>query len=564
MQSALAASPTDLLGAEINDRDWSMYGRTYDGQRFSPLQQINTDNVSDLRPVWMQSLSTLEGLEATPLVVDGVMFVSSAWAHVFAFDARNGRRLWHYSPQYPSNFGGTLCCGPVHRGVATRDDLIYVATLDAHLVALDRNSGAVRWEKEVGDYTQGITANSAPLVVGEHVYVGISGGEFGVRGYIKSFNADYGYEQWTTYTIPAPGEPGHETWQGTAWKHGGGPTWQTGVYDAELKLLYWGVGNPAPWVGDKRPGDNKWTNSLLAIDPETGAIRWGFQFTPHDSWDYDGNNAIVLADVTLGGKAVKAALQSNRNGFFYAIDRSNGKFLYAEPTMEGINWTQGIDPNSGRPRVNEAMRPHLGGADLKLLVPGISGGTNWFPMAYNPRTRVAFVPVNHWGVGVKPLAADELVFEAGRSYVGAQSWTYRLGEHIGHLKAFDVENRKWLWDLPSPQPFHAGVLATAGGLAFTGDQLGFFIAVDQRSGRVLWRYQTGSGINASPITYRVDDQQYVAILSGYGGNLTHFYHGPRGGSLQVFGLHNLSAEQAGEGAWGPEENPYVVQPLPND
>lgn len=557
-----ATSAEDLLQAERQGADWPMYGRTYGSTRYSPLAQVERRNVHELRPVWTQSLGTLDGLESTPLVAGGVMYVSSAWAHVFAYDARNGRRLWHYAPQYPQGFGNSICCGPVHRGVALREDLLYVATLDAQLVALDRRTGAVRWRRPIGDWQQGVVTNSAPLVVGDRVIVGISGGEFGVRGYIKAFHADYGYELWTTYTIPAPGEPGHETWENEAWRTGGGPTWQTGSYDAGLGLLYWGVGNPAPWVGDLRPGDNKWTNSLLAIDPGDGAIRWGFQYTPHDSWDYDGNNAIVLADFSLDGAPVKAALQANRNGYFYAVDRVSGRFLYAEPMIEGINWAHGIDPVTGRPEVNEAMRPHFGGEEVKVIVPSMSGGANWFPMAYNPQTQVAFIPVNHWGVGMRPFEADEVIHEPGRSFVGAESWTYRIGDNIGHLKAFDVARRRWLWDFASPQPLHAGVLATAGGLVFTGDQLGFFMALDQGSGAVLWRYQTGSGINASPITYSVDGEQYVAVLSGYGGNLTHFYRGPRGGALHVFRLSNLTPEEAGAGEWGPEENPHVVQPYP--
>lgn len=560
--AAVAADDAALLKADRNVEEWLHYGRTYSNQRFSPLTDINRGNVGELRPVWTQSLGTLDGLEATPLVVDGVMYVSSAWAHLFAYDARNGRRLWHYAPQYPSGFGNALCCGPVHRGVATREDLVYIATLDARLVALDRATGAVRWEKKVGEPTQGIATNSAPLVVGNRVIIGISGGEYGVRGYLKAFDADYGYERWSTYTIPGPGEPGHESWENDAWKTGGGPTWQTGAYDPALKLLYWGVGNPAPWPADNRPGDNKWTNSLLAIDPQDGSIKWGFQFTPHDSWDYDGNNPIVLADVAIDGKSTPVAMQSNRNGFFYVIDRRDGRFLYAEPTIDGINWTHGIDPVSGRPAINEAMRAHFGGDEVKVLVPGLSGSGNWFPMAFNPETQVAFLPLNTWGGGLQAFDADEVVYEAGAGYVGATSWTYRRGQHIGHLKAFDVRRRKWLWDVPSTQPMHAGVLATASGLVFTGDQLGFFMALDQRNGKVLWRYQTGSGINASPITYRVDGRQYLAILSGYGGNLTHFYRGPRGGSLQVFGLHNLDPDEVARGEWGPEESPNVVQPAP--
>jgi alcohol dehydrogenase (cytochrome c) len=560
---SLAATADELLRADADADEWLMYGRSYNNHRYSPLGQIAPHNVAELRPVWSYALGTLDGLEATPLVDDGIMYVSSAWAHVFALDARTGRRLWHYDPQNPVGLGSSFCCGAVHRGVALREDLVYVATLDARLVALDRDTGAVRWERPIGDWKAGVSANSAPLVVNDRVIVGISGGEYGVRGYLRAFHADYGFPLWTTYTIPGPGEPGHETWGGgDAWKTGGGPTWQTGAYDPHLKLLYWGVGNPAPWPGDTRPGDNLWTDSVLAIEPADGTIVWGFQFTPHDCWDYDGNNTLVLADILHQGRPVKALLQSNRNGFFYALDRTNGRFLYADPTIDGINWTHGIDPVTGRPQVNEAMRPRFGGDKVEVLVPSTSGGGNWFPMAYDPMRQVAFIPVNQWASGLQPFEADEVVYETGKSYVGMQSWMYRTHEHIGHLKAYDVIHRRWVWDYASPQPLHAGVLATKSGLVFTGDELGFFIALAAESGKVLWRYQTGSGINASPITYMIDGHQYVAILSGVGGTLQGFYRGPRGGTLYAFRLKNLAPEEAAAGQWGPEEVPWVVQPAP--
>jgi len=329
-----------------------------------------------------------------------------------------------------------------------------------------------------------------------------------------------------------------------------------------LNLLYWGTGNPAPWLAELRPGDNLWTSSLLALDPDTGKIVWGFQYTPHDNWDYDGNNAVILADLEIEGKPVKAALQSNRNGYFYVLDRTNGKFLFADPVMEGINWTHGLDPENGRPRINEAMRP-LAGKRIGPLVPSMSGGSNWFPMAYNPELGIAFVPTNEWGAHMMGFAENEVSYTEGQSFVGMEFGMYRTHEHIGHLKAFDVAHRSWLWDLPSTQPIHAGVLATKSGLVFTGDQLGFLLAIDAKNGEVLWRYQTGSGINSSPISYEIAGQQYVAVLSGVGGNLQHYYKNPHGGMVFVFRLTNLTAEEAAEGEWSPEEIPFVVQPLPD-
>jgi len=362
--------------------------------------------------------------------------------------------------------------------------------------------------------------------------------------------------------VPAPGEPGSDTWPGDTWKTGGGATWQSGAFDPQLNLLYWGTGNPGPWNSDLRKGDNKWTASLLALDPESGTIKWGFQYTPNDGWDYDGNNAPVLADVKLGGKTVKVALQSNRNGFFYVLDRTNGKFLFAVPTVDGINWTSGLDPKTGRPNVNEAMRPLADGKPVLPIVPGLEGGTNWFPMSYNPEMGVAFVPTNQWAMALTGYKPEDIKYEPGKVYMGMDYKMHRQGEKVGRLRAFDVAKRKWLWEIGSPLPLFAGVLSTRSGLVFTGDQLGFFFAADAQSGNVLWRFQTGSGINASPITYELDGKQYVAILSGLGGDPSFYFKGPKGGTLFVFALTNLPADKAGAGTWKVEEIEGALTPVP--
>jgi alcohol dehydrogenase (cytochrome c) len=562
MASAASVSTEDLINADKNKSEWLMYGRTYNNQRFSPLTQINPSNVADLRPVWAFSVGNLDGLEGTPLVHDGVIYITAAYAHVFALDARNGRMLWHYAPKYPEGLGTVLCCGPINRGVAIKGDLIYVLTLDARLVALDKNTGAVVWEKTIGDWQEGITATGAPLVVKDHVIVGIAGGEYGVRGYIRSYNAKTGDLEWNTFTIPGPGEPGHETWPGDTWMHGGGTTWQTGSYDPELNQLYWGTGNGGPWNSDLRKGDNLWISSLLSLDPDTGKINWGYQYTPNEGWDYDGNNAPILADIIMDGKPVKAAIQSNRNGFLYVLNRINGEFIYAVPTIEGINWAKGLDPKTGRPIVNEAMRPLSNGKTVEPIVPGLEGGTNWFPMAYNPDLGYVFFATNQWAMGLTAHPASEVKYEKGKVYMGVDYQMYRQGPTIGHLKAFDVVKKEFVWDMPSPLFLFAGVLATKSGLVFTGDQFGFFMALDAKSGKVLWKFQTGSGINASPITYELDGKQYVAILSGLGGDPSFYIQSPKGGMLWVFGLENLPLDVAGSGNWQPQPVENALKEYP--
>ncbi len=528
----------DLLKAQDNAAEWLMYGRDYRNWRYSPLTEITPENAARLSPVWAMSTGgQFAGLEATPLFHDGVLYFSADYARVFAVDARTGAIRWHYEPEYEEGFNAMLCCGPIHRGVALKDDLVYVARLDARLVALKADDGTVVWDQKIDEWKNGVTTNSAPLVVRDHVIIGVSGGEYGVRGYLKSFNAKTGALEWTTYTIPAPGEPGSETWPaGDAWKTGGGPTWLTGSYDPDSNTLYWGTGNPGSWQADARPGDNLWTCSTLALDPDTGTIKWGYQYTPNDAWDYDAMATPILIDVTIDGKPVKASVVSNRNGFFYVLDRTSGKFVYAMPLVEGINWTTGLDSQTGRPTINEAKKPKTGGGTVEPIVPGLEGGTNWFPPAYDPQLGLFFVAVNQWGMGLTPWEKGKLVYKPGDVYMGVDYQMYRMGDTIGHLKAIDVANRKVVWDVPSPLPFFAGMLATKGGVLFTGDQRGRVLAFDAKTGKELWKFQTGSAINASPITYELDGKQYVAVLSGLGGDPSFYYSAPKGGMLWVFAI----------------------------
>jgi alcohol dehydrogenase (cytochrome c) len=528
----------DLLKAQDNAGEWLMYGRDYRNWRYSPLSEITPDNVAKLTPVWAMSTGgQFGGLESTPLFHDGVLYFSADYARVFAVEARSGRIIWHYEPEYEEGLSTMLCCGPIHRGVALKDNLIYLARIDAKLVALNAADGQVVWEQKIDEWQNGVTTNSAPLVVKDHVIIGVSGGEYGVRGYLKSFNAKSGALEWQAYTIPAPGEPGSETWpKDDSWKTGGGPTWLTGSYDADTNTLYWGTGNPGSWQADQRPGDNLWTNSTLALDPDTGKLKWGYQYTPNDSWDYDAMATPILIDTVLDGKVTKVWAMSNRNGFFYVLDRTQRKFLYALPMVEGINWTSGLDPKTGKPTINAAMKPKQGGGTVQPIIPGLEGGTNWFPPAYNPDLGLFFVAVNQWGMGLTSWEKGKLAYKPGEVFMGVDYQMYRMGDTIGHVRAIDIANKKIAWDVPSPLPLFAGMLVTKGGLLFTGDQRGRLLAFDAKTGKDLWKFQTGSGINASPITYELDGKQYVAVLSGLGGDPSFYYSAPKGGMLWVFAI----------------------------
>jgi alcohol dehydrogenase (cytochrome c) len=532
-----------LRQADANRGEWLMYGRTYANWRFSPLGQITPQNVAQLRPVFAFSTSSLDGLEATPLVHEGRIYFSADHAKVFALDARTGKQRWSFVPKEPEGLGTVLCCGPVNRGLAIRENLVYVQTLDAHLVALNKDTGEVAWDRTLAEWKEGYSSTGAPMIVKDMVISGVAGAEYGIRGFVKAFDAKSGAERWTTYVVPGPGEPGNDSWPGDTWKTGGGATWQPGVYDPELNQLYWGTGNPGPWNSDLRKGDNKWTSSIVSLDPDTGKINWGFQYTPNDAWDYDGNNGPVLVDIQHGGKPVKALVQSNRNGFLYALDRTNGAFLYATPTVQGINWTTGLDPKTGRPAVNEAMRPLSGGKTVEPIVPGLEGGTNWFPIAYNPDLQYVFLNTNQWGMGLTAKKPEEVVYKPGETYMGVDYQMYRMGDTIGRTKAFDLKTRKFVWETPSPLPLFAGLLATKSGLLFTGDLQGFLLALDAKTGKPVWKFQTGSAVNASPITYELDGTQYVAVLSGLGGDPSFYYTAPKGGMLWVFALDGKGADR---------------------
>jgi alcohol dehydrogenase (cytochrome c) len=536
----------DIVNAQDNASEWLTYGRTYDGHRYVPLSQITPENVGQLQPVWIfPTGGENRGLEATPLVEDGVIYMSADESRVFAIDARTGVVKWRFDPEVEEEAERVYCCGSNNRGVALMGDLVYVGTMDARLIALDKETGEVVWESEVIDWRQGYSVTGAPLAVKDMVLTGIAGGEFGIRGFVKAFDAKTGEERWTTYTIPGEGEPGNDSWPGETWKNGGGPTWTTGAYDPELNLVYWNTGNAAPWNCQVRKGDNKWTAATIAMNADSGEIEWGFQYTPWDCWDYDAVSTPVLADLEIEGQERKVLMHHDKNGFFYVLDRTNGEFIYGDPIVPGINWARGLDPETGRPDVNPEMIAQSGGPEIAPIIPSLEGAIDWQPLAYDPEAKHIFFMSNNWAMGYKFW--EEGTFDPptqGEWYLGADYQEYmRPDMPNGAFVAFDVANGKELWRLENDQPFWAGAVVTESGLVFTGDNHGYALAIDAASGEILWHFPTGSPIAGSPITYELDGTQYVLFPSGMGGDLTFYYTEPKAGNLIAFALERPAPPQ---------------------
>jgi alcohol dehydrogenase (cytochrome c) len=517
-------------------QNWITYGGGYDNMRFSRLNQINTGNVARLKPAWTKQFGIPNGFEATPMVVDGTMYITTGGpTQLWALDARTGQQYWFYQAQVVQDV--PACCDWVNRGAAIADGKVFFASLDAELIALDAQTSRPVWRQRVADPRDGYTMTLAPLVVKDKVIVGVSGGEYGVRGYVDAYDMRTGQRAWRFYTVPAPGEPGSETWGGReTWRTGGGTTWITGAYDPELDLLYWTTANPGPvFNGAVRPGDNLYTSSVVALDPDDGRLRWHYQWTPHDVWDYDGVNEVILTDLPIGGRTVRALIHADKNGFFYALDRSNGRFLYAKQFARQT-WARSIDQRTGRPTVNPGAIP---GPDYIEGCPGPAGAKEWNHMAYSPQTRMAYVPV------VENCA----FFRSGQAFYGrglpfwgsyATADAFGPGESHGFLKAIDATTGNEAWRIRSEHPVVSGVLTTAGGLVFWGEADGMFHATDARTGKDLWTFNVGSGIHAPPITYSVGGKQYVAIAAGWGGWVDGFApelrDAPRGHTLTVFEL----------------------------
>lgn len=514
---------------------WYHYGGNYENWRYSPLAGIDRSNVRKLAPAWMFQTGVPGQMANSPIVADGRLYVTSAYNHVWALDAGTGDPLWHYQYDLPADI--RLCCGPANRGVAIHGKLLFMATLDAHLVALDRDSGKVVWKTRIDDYAKGFSATAAPLVVGDLVITGVAGGEYGARGYVDAYSVATGERRWRRHVVPAAGEPGNDTWAGDSWKTGGGPTWATGSYDPELDLLLWPTGNPAPdWDGSARAGDNLYTNSVLALNPASGEIVWHFQFTPHDVWDYDATNGLVVAGLEHAGAQRRVVLQPNRNGYLYMLDAKSGQYLRGTQYVDRLNWSTGLTA-AGRPLVDDDYLPVPGG-NPRFVCPGVAGGHNGsFTYAFDGRT--LFVPVIE--SCVKPETAP-MEYTEGEPYWGGGPGETEGedGSSYGIFVAIDAATGKIRWRYKDPHPFFGGALATAGGLVFGGNQRGYALAFDADTGAVLWQFQTGSSIRSQPITWEANGRQFVAIGTGAGGVVPSFMGTPdvitTGSALVVFAL----------------------------
>jgi len=523
--SALNAQVTfdRILHADKEPQNWLTYSGTTLGQRYSPLKQITPDNVKDLTMQWAFQARSTEKFESTPLVVDGMMYVTQAPNDVVALDAATGEIKWMYS--YSVSRDARPCCGRINRGLAILGNTLYMGTIDAHLIALDARDGKVLWDTEVAKATSGYALTHAPLIVKDKVIMGVAGGEFGIRGFIAAFNASTGKEAWRFYTIPGKGEPGNETWAGDSWKTGGSSVWVTGSYDPDLNLTYWGIGNPGPdWNGDHRAGDNLYSDCVVALDADTGKLKWYFQFTPHDNFDYDAVQVPVLADLQWPGAAGpagsrKVMLWANRNGYFYALDRTTGKFLLGKPFVK-VTWSTGLD-ETGRPMRINSVEPTEAGTDI---YPSQTGGTNWYSPSFSPRTGLFYVSA--WEHVHGKFQKAEGPYEEGKRFTGGGVQPTRGGtrgpqvtkvdpeDGFGVVRALDPKTGELKWEFPMPDVTASGILTTASDVLFTGGRQGYFHALDARTGKLLWKVTAGGEIAMGPMTYEVNGKQYVAFAAG--------------------------------------------------
>lgn len=494
---------TRIVNADKEPGNWLTYSRTLDGHRYSPLSQVNAQNVSNLRVRWAYQFADPR-TEVSPIVVDGILYVTGPNSAA-AIDGRSGRSLWQWSRPLPHDFV-SIGFGHTNRGAAVLDDRLFLATLDGYLVALDLKSGAERWSARVLDYKLGYSMTMAPLAIDGKVVVGVSGGEAGIRGFVDAYDARTGKQAWRFYTIPGPGEPGHETWSGDDWKTGGGPTWVTGAYDPELKLVYWGVGNPSPdWNGDVRPGENLYTCSFVALEADTGKLRWHFQFTPHDTHDWDATHVPILFDAVVSGQKRKLISIANRNAFYYVLDRTNGQFITGRPYAKQT-WAQGLDAR-GRPILAPNSQPTEEGA---LIWPNANGATVWLSPSYSPQTGLVYVPVREIGA---TYFRRNTPYRAGVLFAGGGENELPPDDSWSAIRALQAETGETRWEFKLLSPPWAGVLSTAGGLVFSGSDEGNFYALDAQSGKPLWDFQTGGSIVANPVSFTIDGQQCIAIAA---------------------------------------------------
>lgn len=512
-----------LIAAAEEPGNWLTYGGTYNELRFSELDQINRVNVDRLGLAWSYDFPLRGGVESTPLVVDGIMYLTGPWSTVYSMDARTGDLLWQYDPEVPRLQGLKLCCGMVNRGVALYEGKVYVGTLDARLVALDKETGDLVWETATADADIGYSITGAPRVFNGKVVIGNGGAEFGgVRGYVTAYDAETGDQIWRTYTVPGNPADGFEsaameyaadTWTGEWWKFGGGGTaWDSIVYDPELDLLYVGVGNGAPWnrlVRSPDGGDNLFLASIMALEPDTGEMVWYYQTAPGDTWDYTATQQMILTDLEIKGEERKVLMQAPKNGFFYVLDRETGELLSAEPFVP-VNWASHIDMETGRP----VELPEARYEDAPfIMTPGILGGHNWHPMSYNPQTGLVYIPAQT--MWFRYTHDPNFEFIEGKVSVGTLRSNETIPKNEGHLLAWDPVAQEERWRVPRKDMWNGGVLSTAGNLVFQGRGNGVFSAYDADNGSLLWEYASGLGIIAPPVTYELDSTQYVTVAAGW-------------------------------------------------
>jgi alcohol dehydrogenase (cytochrome c) len=488
---------------------WPTYHGNLSGNRFSPLDQIDTRTIHSLAPKWMFTIQGApRALQMTPVVVDGVMYVTSV-NEAYAIDAAGGRALWHYSRPRTKGLAGDAATG-INRGVAVLGDRVFMVTDNAHLIALQRDSGSLLWDVEMADARENYGATGAPLVVDDLVIAGVSGGDEGVRGFIDAYRASTGERVWRFWTVPAPGEPGSETWSGRAIEHGCAATWLTGTYDPGSRLLYWPTGNPCPdYNGDERKGDNLYSSSVVALDPDTGRLRWHYQFTPHDLHDWDANQTPMLLDVRFHGEPRKLLVQGNRNGFFYVLDRLTGRVLLAEPFVANVTWASGIG-GDGRPLLKPGNEPT---PDGQRVCPAVAGATNWPSTAFSPATGLFYLFAEE---SCAIYSKNDQRWEAGKSFYGGVTRRAPGTSAAGKvLKALDIQTGKTAWEIPvGGGILGSGLMATAAGLVFYGQDDQGFVAVDATNGKRLWQFTTNQNWKAGPMTYAVDGTQYIAVAAG--------------------------------------------------
>jgi alcohol dehydrogenase (cytochrome c) len=508
----IAKSPVDftrLKNALDEPENWMSYSGSYNGHRHSPLRQINKENITKLRLEWAYQMETEHmPVETTPVIVDGIMYATEPPNKILALDAGTGQLLWSYNHQLPKKL--SLCCGSINRGVAILDDKVFIGTLDANLVALDKVTGKKLWDVSVGNPGAGYSITSAPLAIDGKIIVGVAGGEYGIRGFLDAYDPISGKRMWRSYTIPATGEPGNKTWSGRSWETGGGPTWMIGSYDPELNLIYWGTGNPSPdFLGDVREGDNLYTCSVIAVDADTGKLKWHYQFTPHDTHDWDANQVPVLIDSEVNGMKRKLLVTANKNGFYYVLDRETGEFLHASEFAKQT-WANGID-RDGRPQVRENSEPSEKGT---LIYPSASGATNWWPPAYSKDSGLFYVPVAERGAIYFKHYEEH---ETGNMYLGSAGQGIVGGDSYTAVRALVATTGKLKWEFRLPprkkRAKIGGILSTSTGLIFFGDNNHFY-ALDSVSGEKLWDVNLGGWVHAAPATYMVNNIQMVTIAAG--------------------------------------------------